>query len=206
MNQHVMDYVENGWVVVEFPCLESLFDIKRELESELSRLVGKRMTLETYHEEATDDRWHSEIQVAMTQFYRERKFDVVSPLLPFFRDILGPDVSRQVNPFLRIARPNKLCDNIGFHRDTFYGGSPYEVSLFVPFVDLGPGNTMSVISGSHLHPESRYPTTRVENPDKEVVKGSKKHSLGFMYAPKVMDATVEELVQPLPLRVGQALI
>ncbi|MCP5468967.1 MAG: hypothetical protein H7A36_00475 [Chlamydiales bacterium] len=95
-------------------------------------LLGEATTLEHYHEHVEDDQ-HPDIQFAMTKFFHEH-FDYVTPMLPIFRGIFGLDISMQMNPFLRIARPNKGGDNIGFHRDTFYGGTPYELSFFVPLL------------------------------------------------------------------------
>ena len=176
------NYIENGWVVLDFPSKAPLIQLREELEGELARLIGRRCALEDYREE--DDARHLQTQVEMTRFFREKQYDLVTPLLPHFREILGPDIVKQANPFLRIARPGKRQDNIGYHRDSFYGGTPYELSFFVPFVDLGPGNTMSVISGSHIEAEAHYPTTQYVS--QEVQKGDSKHQLGFMYAPKVM--------------------
>ena len=39
---------------------------------------------------------------------------------------------------LRIARPFKEQDNIGLHKDTIYGQNPYEMSIHVPLMNLGP--------------------------------------------------------------------
>ena len=96
----------------------------------------------------------------------------------------------QTNPYLRIARPNKKVDNIGYHRDTFYGGNPFELSVFVPFVDLDARGTLNLLTGSHILPESQFPTTKIENPDPAVRKGTAKHQLGFAYAPKVMNKEI----------------
>ncbi len=195
-------YMEKGWAVFDFPLIDPLLEVREILEKELSRLLGTRTTLERYRME--DDQRHSDIQIAMTRFFRDKQFDFTTPLLPQFREILGPDIVRQENPFLRIARPEKQQDNIGFHKDSFYGGTAYELSFFVPFVDLGPGNTMSVISGSHIEAETAYPTTQFVS--QEVTKGSPKHQLGFMYAPKVMEPSIAERVEPVPLKLGQALV
>jgi ectoine hydroxylase-related dioxygenase (phytanoyl-CoA dioxygenase family) len=144
----------------------------------------------------------------MTEAFRERGLGckILAAQAPFFRTLLGPDLSIQANPYLRITRPQKPKDNIGYHRDTFYGGSPYEISVFVPFVDLPPECSLSVLSGSHIHSEERYPTVQIENPDTAVRKGTPKHKLGFLYAPKVMDPSVHEQMRPIPLKVGQALL
>lgn len=196
------EYIEKGWVVFDFPSTQQLCLAKEELERELSRLLGRKTTLEGYREE--DDERHSQTQIAMTRFFREQNYDFITPVLPQFREILGPDIVKQANPFLRIARPGKRQDNIGYHRDSHYGGTAYELSFLVPFVEMGPGNTMSVISGSHVESEEAYPTK--QHISEEVTKGSPKHQLGFMYAPKAMESTIAERVKPVPLKFGQALV
>ena len=196
------EYIKKGWMVFDFPDPSCVLKAKETLEKKLSALLGEKTTLEEYN--LQDDAKHSAIQVEMTKFFREQQFDFITPLLPQFQAILGLDLVAQENPFLRIARPKQKKDNIGFHRDTFYGGTPYELSFFVPFVDLGPKNTMSVISGSHLEPESAYVTE--QKVSETITKGSPKHQLGFMYAPKQMEASIETQVEPVPLKLGQALV
>ncbi|MCH9610955.1 MAG: hypothetical protein S4CHLAM81_02660 [Chlamydiales bacterium] len=198
----MQEYIDKGWVVLDFPDISELERVKEELEGRLSSLVGKKCSLEEYREE--DDSRHSKIQIEMTQFFREQEYDFITPLLPAFREIMGLDIVKQANPFLRIARPGKSQDNIGYHRDSHYGGTPYEHSFFVPFVELGPKNTMSMIDGSHLESEEAYPTTKIQS--KEVTKGSKKHQLGFLYAPQKMEDSVADRVKPVPLKFGQALV
>src|SRR5438132_8166557 len=100
---------------------------------------------------------------------------------------MGPDLDVQSAPYLRIVRPAKAQDNIGYHRDTVYGGSPYELSVFVPFVELAAGAALSVEPGSHLKAERDIPFVRMAISDKVVMKGSLKHTLGFPYAPQVLD-------------------
>ncbi|MFN0065604.1 MAG: hypothetical protein ACKVOH_05140 [Chlamydiales bacterium] len=208
MEEIQKEFVRNGWIVVDFPDSSAVLRTREALNKQLCELIGKETSLEEYHQYFADDQAHTKMQVAMTEFYRQKKFcfDIVSSALPILTKIVGPDVSMQANPYLRMARPHKKQDNIGYHRDTHYGGAPYELSFFVPFVDLKRENCLGVVSGTHIHAEERYPTTQILNPDKEVVKGSPKHQLGFLYAPKVMDQSIEEEIEPIPLKVGQALL
>jgi ectoine hydroxylase-related dioxygenase (phytanoyl-CoA dioxygenase family) len=107
-------------------------------------------------------------------------------------------------PYLRIARPGIAGDNVGYHRDTHYGRSPYEVSVLIPFVDLPSSMAIRIMPGSHVLPESDFPTT--QHVSEDVEKGSFKHKLGFLYAPKVMAADVEARLEPVPLSYGQVLL
>ena len=201
-------FLQQGWFVFDFLDPKPVLQARAFLKSELCKLVGKEISLEEYHREVDDDEEHTDMQITLTQAYREQGFrpQIIARQLPFFKELLGPDLFVQANPYLRIARPNKGQDNIGYHRDTFYGGSPFELSVLVPFVDLPVESSLSILPGSHIHSEKKYPTHQRINPDKAVRKGTAKHQLGFLYAPKVMGSEVDEQMVAVPLKVGQALV
>lgn len=208
MKEIVEHFRDKGWFVFDFPNPQPAFQTCRFLESELAAFFGKNIPLEEYHLYMQEDEEHTEFQIKMTQAFRENQcgLKILQGQIPFFRDLLGPDIMGQTNPYLRMTRPFKPQDNIGYHRDTFYGGSPYELSVLVPFVDLPAECSLSVLSGSHIHSEELYPTTKIENADTAVRKGTPKHQLGFLYAPKEMDSDVEKKMEAIPLKVGQALV
>ncbi len=195
-------FVEKGWVVIDFEDKQAIFDIKTSLEHKLSELLGEQTSLEAYNPQ--DDEKHSAIQVKMTEHYREQRFGIetIHREASFFQDLVGIDLVAQNNPYLRIARPHKKQDNIGYHRDTFYGGSPYEISVLIPFVDVPKESALGVISGSHIASEEAYPTQQLTS---NITKGSPKHQIGFMYAPKQMEDSVGDSIEPIPLKIGQAL-
>ena len=123
--------------------------------------------------------------------------------IDYFRSILGGDIHIQRKPYLRISRPGEGKDNIGYHRDTWYGDTPYELSVWIPLTDTDEGNCLYVKPGSHIAPESAYPTKRISRPD--VKKGGKKHSLGFIYdPPKALSKPVK--MTPVPVKVGQMIV
>ena len=208
MDKLKRQFLEKGWFVVDFPNPTPILETRAFLQDELTRLLGKKIPLEDYHFHVQDDAFHTELQLQITKSFRERSSgpSILEGQRSFFIELLGPDLFAQTNPYLRITRPHKAGDNIGYHRDTFYGGSPYELSVLVPFVDLPSESSLSVLSGSHVHSEDFYPTTQVENPDGDVRKGTPKHQLGFLYAPKAMHPSIDEHMEPIALKVGQALI
>jgi hypothetical protein len=205
LKQH---FRKNGWFIFDFPDPEPVWQTRLFLEKELEKILGKKVPLEDYHQHISDEAEHTAHQIGLTKVFREKRCGpaILEAQFSFFCSLLGPDLFVQANPYLRMTRPHKPQDNIGYHRDTFYGGSPYELSVFVPFVDLPAECSLSVLSGSHIHPEDQYPTSQVVNPDQAVRKGSEKHQLGFLYAPKVMDSSVDQKMEPVPLKVGQALV
>lgn len=119
----------------------------------------------------------------------------------YFRRTVGMDLHIQSTPYLRISRPGVDADNIGMHRDTWYGDTAYEVSVWIPLTDTDEDNALRIAPGSHLWSEKEHP---VEEFDSGVAKGSEKHALGFVYAPKRLVRPVETI--PVPMRVGQMLI
>lgn len=200
--------LNNGWMVIDLLDPSPVYQAREALEKHLAYVLGKPSSLEGYHECVENDLYHTDIQTEMTRFFRAERFGprAIALQLPFFCELMGPDLCVQTNPYLRITRPGKPQDNIGYHRDTFYGGSPYELSVLIPFVDVPAESALSVLSGSHIHPESAYPTKQIQSTDPAVTKGSSKHQLGFLYAPKLMDSSVEVAMRPIPLKLGQALI
>ncbi|MFN8634353.1 MAG: phytanoyl-CoA dioxygenase family protein [Chloroflexota bacterium] len=200
-------YREHGWVLVTLPNQVIVHEVRATLQEELRRLSGRPdVTLETYHQIADDDQQHHDYQFQLTELFRARRYayGVLAAQDAFFRPFLGPDLLVQVSPYLRMARPGKLQDNIGYHRDTFYGASPYELSVWIPYVDLPAESSLSVLSGSHVRPESDFPVTQTQSA--EVTKGSNLHKIGFPYAPKVMDPAPLAGIVAVPVKLGQALV
>jgi hypothetical protein len=201
-------FLEKGWCILDFPDPQPIFQTRQFLQQQLNHHLGKTVPLEEYHLQNHNDEEHTQLQIKITQAFREAEWGptILAGQYLFFKELLGLDLYGQANPYLRITRPHCPQDNIGYHRDTFYGGSPYELSVFVPFVDLPALSSLSVLSGSHIHSEDSYSTTQVENEDKAVRKGTPKHQLGFLYAPKMMDPSIETQMEAIPLKVGQGLI
>lgn len=169
-------------------------------------LHNPSITLETYHAIISDDDRHIRTQKILSDFFHTHHLarSIITKNTAVFAALLGKDLNFQRAPYLRITRPGKPQDNIGYHRDTHYGGSPYEVSVLVPFVNLSRRNALCVLSGSHIRTESDFPFVQTRSAD--VIKGSVKHKLGFPYAPKVMDPEPLKRIRPIPLRIGQVLV
>lgn len=200
-------FLKHGWVVLTLPDPRPIYRCREQLQKKLRSLIKNRsVTLELYHRVMTDDTQHIYTQKCMSDFFHENHMarSIVGKNKEIFEILLGKDLNLQRAPYLRMTRPHKPQDNIGFHRDTHYGGSPYEISCLIPFVALSKGSALSVLSGSHIRPESDFPFVQTTSPD--IVKGSVKHKLGFPYAPKVMDMKPLKQLQPVPLKLGQVLV
>jgi ectoine hydroxylase-related dioxygenase (phytanoyl-CoA dioxygenase family) len=208
MKDIIHHFYDKGWVVIDLIDPSPIWKARELLQKELAMLLGFSVPLEEYHNVVQDDARHTDFQFKLTQFFRKQKLgrSVIEAQESFFKQVVGLDLLVQATPYLRMTRPNKPQDNIGYHRDTFYGGSPYELSVLIPFVDVEKESSLSVMTGSHVFSENLFPTVQVKNPDAEVTKGSAKHQLGFPYAPKLMDEEVKQQMEPIPLKAGQALL
>lgn len=199
-------FVENGWALVTLPEPAVVHETREALTGELSRILGRPVSrLEDYHLLVNSDDDNIRIQQALSDFYWAGGFArrIVAAQQAFLSSFIGADLLVQTYPYLRIARPGKPRDNLGFHRDTHHGSSPFEVSMFVPFADLDEPSAFRVVSGSHADPESAYPFEQVTDP--VITRGSALHKLGFPYAPKILRPEVALRSEPVPMRVGQAL-
>jgi len=199
-------FLDRGWVVVDLaggsPVHEACDGLLAHLRA---RALPELTRLEDYHEVVADTE-HVEVWFGAASWCWETGVGrrIVEAELPFLRSFVGLDLHVQRYPYLRVARPGRPDDVTGIHRDTLYGASPYEVSLVVPLVDVDADSALRVVTGSHAAPADRYPATRVDA--EAVTPGSTRHLLGFPYAPQVLDPALEQEAEPVPLRVGQALV
>jgi hypothetical protein len=195
-----------GWARVRMVGTNELQRAQNSLLQLLRKELGPLDELTTYHQHCPNDAEHQRLQQLITEHYWEQGFGtaIIREQLPFFSRFIGPDLHVQKYPYLRVARPGRPGDNIGVHRDTHHGASPYEISAFVPFVDLPQGMAFSLIPGSHLEAESAYPYEQVVDP--VVTRGSPRHKLGFPYAPKVLRDEAIARLEPIPMNAGDMLL
>lgn len=207
LKEHEKQLNENGYFTFDALDKELIVSIKDNLEKQL-RIVTqlKEVTLENYHKLDLDDQKHYRIQYEMTKFYREQGFGqkIIESNARIFRGILGPDIEVQTQPYLRMVRPGASKDNIGYHRDTFYGTSAHELSVLIPFVDLPKDNTLSIYPGSHLLPDKNFKVKIEDSPD--VQKGDIRNQAGFLYRHHKMDEEINQFMKPIELNMGKILV
>lgn len=172
-------FIRDGWVIVD-----------AEIEPPFLNIGN--ITIEQ-HQEMSEKLWESEYSLKVAQV-----------LLPIIHRLIGLDVMVQYMPYLRIARPNKPQDNIGYHKDTQYGQTPYELAVHIPFMDLDEKSAIRVISGSHVMPESTF--VGVTPDGYNIKKGSIENHMGKPYMPKCLAVPEGMETTPLCMRVGQAAI
>lgn len=197
---------ERGWLAADLPDPSAVVAVRDRLLAWLQDRLPELRSLEEYHLSASGEEQHVGLLHGLSRWYWEQDLGrtIIAANLDLFRTLLGPDLHIQRYPYLRAVRPGQTRDAAPLHRDTYYGASPYEVSVVVPFTDMGESCSLRVISGSHRAPDSDYPFTQIVSPD--VVVRSPKHELGFPYAPRLLNSALMDRAEAVPLRVGQALL
>jgi len=198
---------ERGWLVVDLPDARPVLHARRLLLDHLREDALPALTrLDDYHRHVDDDGRHDEILHDLTAFYWGMGLGraIVERNLEVFHVLVGRDLHVQRRPALRASRPEKSQDVMALHRDTYYGASPYELSVVVPFTDVDASGALRVVSRSHLAADADIPYIQDVSPD--VVSRSPKHQLGFPYAPRALAPALDARAEPIPLRTGQALV
>lgn len=199
------DILQKGWSIVDLKGNDIISDIQKLLLKRLNEKWSRTLVnLIEYHDHISD-KLHTDVQIDLSGYLNSSDLvrKLVGSNLSFIQTLCGIDVHVQNVPYLRIARPGERKDNIGFHRDTYYGCSPFEISMHIPLVELPKQAAIGVISGSHIAAEGDFKWRQHRDP--EVTKGSKKHKIGFLYAPKVMAGSVVEKMEFYPINLGQAM-
>lgn len=168
-----------------------------ELRIELRKLAGQ---LERYSPEGFENR---NIEVVKAFHGLPQWREIVRKNREEIERVVGRPLMFQREPYMRILRHGRPEDSVGIHRDTHYGASTDEWVLWVPLTNAINGAELTILPGSHLKPEEAFPWKQ-ERGDCE--RGSDRHWLGHMYAPKRMAREVEDQCVPVPCMVGQAII
>jgi sporadic carbohydrate cluster 2OG-Fe(II) oxygenase len=183
---------------------ECVLDIREKLEKLLKKDVSSEITLETYHKFVERDDEKTKIHYKLSQLFWDGQWhlEVFKKNKEFFHELVGSDLDIQAKPHLRIARPNKPQDNIGFHRDTDYGASAYELSCLVSLTNLNKFEAIQLIPASHSLTDIKV--TAIKNKDSE--KGSINHQLGVPYFLKTLaDDNLKAKLIPIPMKIGEIL-
>jgi len=199
--------LERGWMVVDLPDPGSVLAVRDRLLERLRMLLGSPLErLEDYHTAVEDDARHLDVlyELASTFWDQQHGIELVRANLSLVEQLAGSDLHVQSYPYLRVTRPNRPRDCVGLHRDTHYGASPYELALLIPFTEVTPATGLRVVSGSHAAPEAAYPFT--QQPSSGFEAGSKRHRLGFPYAPRTLDPALVVRAEPVEVAVGQVLV
>lgn len=197
-------YAQDGYCVVTLANKDGVHAIQSLLLNELRKEISAEISLESYHLFVTDEEHHKNIQYRLFNLLSESAlhFRLAEDNLDLYREFFGHDIDVQIRPFVRIARPNCQQDNIGFHYDTFYGGSAFEVSCVFPLTQNTEEGVLRISPGSH-----KWPLPSVDQvPSETVEKGSFQSEMGFLYAPKTIRDMRHDLNVPVMARPGDSII
>jgi len=200
--------INNGWIKVKLNNSKksALHHAHVSILKFLKKLIPTLTCLEEYHKYIMSDNDHLEVQVLVSDYFQNKNFiyDIVYENLSNLTPFIGLDLMLQKKPYLRIARPMKIIDNIGFHRDTSYGSSPYELSLSIPLCNITKMGSLSVISKSHRWPDIDLNSKFIDSD--RVTKNSKLHKLGFPYSPIIIPNTITRQANPIHTKFGEGLL
>ena len=197
--------LERGWVVVDLPDPSPVEQLRSRLLADLRDWFPGLSKIEQYHVACVEEK-HDEVVYEIAKNFWAGHFGkaIVEANFELFRFLVGPDLHVQQYPYLRVVRPNHPQDAVPLHRDTYYGASPFEVSVVIPLTDMGSDCALRAIPGSHVEPDSAYPF--VQTASEDVAFGSRRHRLGHAYAPRLLDPILNARAEAIPIRVGQVLI
>ena len=204
INKDIEKFSEEGYVVINFYNTEYLEVFQSRILKEIKKIIkNDDVTLETFHAFVNNDDTKFDIQFKLNKMIWDERLheQIIKDNIKIYNKLIGRDLDIQTQPYLRIARPNCPQDNIGFHRDGFYGSSAYELSTVIPLVDLNENSSLQIEPGSHT--KGPIPVNKVVSDT--VVKGDKKNQLGFQYAPKIIDQDYEMNPMAIPLKFKEAL-
>ena len=102
-------------------------------------------------------------------------------------EVIDEPIAAQTNCYLRVTRPKPgTQEEIGFHRETFYGPAmmQYSYNVWIPVKNVVEENSLSYVPMSHLIPEEDIRTESVSESESGVRRYSDGHRIGLLYSPK----------------------
>lgn len=195
----------NGYQILSFDCLEQIFEIQNIIKE-----IFACDPTELHTKEINKDDYLILINESKNKIIKNQLIkQILLKNLVYLRDILGPDIDMQSDIHLRVSRPNKSSDYVGWHRDTFYGNSYWEVNLWFPIFPLENGSGLLLIDQSHIMPSKNIRVIEDLEAPSQSVKGSLAHQLGYAYLTKTDDviaARTENNIKLIAPQLGQFVI
>lgn len=204
INKDIQEFSNEGFVVLKYNNIQYLKKFREIVLKNLREILDNdNVTLENFHTFINDDKQKIDIHYKLSSIIWDEQLHIkiIEDNIDLYRNIIGNDLDIQAKPHLRIVRPHCPQDNIGFHRDSFYGNTPSEISSFIPLVDLDEKSAFMIEPKSHQRPIV-YQKTESKN----IVKEGRQHQLGFPYAPKIIDKDYSIDKLAIPMTFGNVLI
>ncbi len=169
------------------------FDLgQNQILLDMQNLIKTTLPIEKFNDSQLDfDNYAVQIKSAVDEM---AKSQLVKKLLMANKNIIttlcGPDVDYQDVPHIRVARPQAKTDVTGWHRDTFYGNTPYELNIWFPVFPLPTGSGLLLCRKSHKVPAKNVRPAEIPYEvakDRRVDRGSVANQIGFLYTPQTED-------------------
>lgn len=176
------------------------------LLSSLRMLINKSLDrLEDYHKVDVTTYSHIEIHKELSSIMVSKRIArrIAESEIELIQSLVGPDLHIMKYPLLRMARPGIAKDNVGFHRDTYYGAPPLEIGLYIPFTTNDAAGCFSVFDGSCVMPDRELQYTTVKQ---DVKRGSMEHEIGFLYERKVPPPMAYANMHPVLIKPGEIVV
>ena len=192
-----------GHVVTDLKCTDQIHDI----QDCIKQIFPGDPTL-LHQQSIAENDFFNLIKKAKDQLM-ERQYvkKILQQRTDWLSMLLGPDIDIQTNVHLRVTRPNLESDGVGWHRDTFYGNSYWEVNVWIPIFPLAEGAGLLLLDQSHLTPSQNIQEVPEAERSRIVHKHSLQDELGHAYLPKIDNAIAShqpEHVKLIAPQVGEA--
>ena len=148
---------------------------------------------------------HHKIQSDFQKYILKKKiyFKLIHYYKNYFTKIIDQNISvtNQVN--FRVVRPFNGLDNIGFHRDTDLGHTPFELNVWIPLFDTVKKNSLCILPKSHLKKLDFFKFKKLKT---AVKRGGKENKMGFLYKSFKFKNLNQNLMKPITVNFGEILI
>ena len=175
----------------------------------LETLKNKNLTInniqKNYHKIFCNLKDHHKVQSHFQKYILDNKihFKLIKNYNTYFSSILGLDICATTSVNFRIVRPTKNIDNIGFHRDTDLGHTPYEVNVWVPLFSTNKNNSLHILPETHKKKLNFFKFTKLKTGFK---RRSKENAMGYLYRSFKFKNLKNNLLKPIKCDFGNILI
>ena len=177
---------KNGYIIQKFQNPKILFPIKKIIKKHFNRPDEYycKLSINKFHNLALKCQNEINKLNIFKKFYLyEKKFlnKLFLNDIPLFSSIITLRVVRPINKL------NPQTEQIGWHRETFYGRNTYikdAMNLWIPIDNVNKSNNLRYIPKSHLIDDKKIIRRKFKPKAYFVKKFSKAHKLGYPYQPK----------------------
>jgi sporadic carbohydrate cluster 2OG-Fe(II) oxygenase len=167
--------------------------------------LNKKNFQKKYHKILIDLKEHHKVQSEFQKIIFKKKihYNLIKFYKSYFAQILGQDIAATTSVNFRAVRPKKNIDNIGFHRDTDLGHTPYEINVWVPLFDTNKSNSLYILPKSHQKKLDYFKFTKMKT---KFIRGGNENKLGYFYKSFKFKNLNHKKMIPIVCKFGQIII